>query len=179
MPLTRAQADTIIAARVAVPLARVGTVLGQMVATGLIDATLAPAWGVVGTSPDARLDDPLARALDELGLTPADRTAVGDADLARLGDAQAGRFLDLVTVRLLEMVRQQLSVGPKSQKFDTYSADYASAVEDIGKLIDSLTVEYRQRYLRSGVPTVVPARRTVRCNLDLDPCRGGWRDSLE
>jgi hypothetical protein len=134
--LTRAQVEAVTVARCKQP----------MTLAGLDAAT------VDGTNAD--LNDPIASALEYLGVSPADRSAVTDADLAVFDASDGARVLELVRIFTLTTCRDQAVALPQSQRWEDYQVDRGGLLVNWGRLIDDLWARYADRYDRSSAPAV-------------------------
>jgi len=125
MPLTRAQAETLLVARCGKLLAAVG-----------LDGTT-----VDGTN--AALTDPLAEALRSLAIAPASPAAVTTQDLAGVADASVPQLLDVAELRALETALANWTDPDQVAGQDNR--------QDLGRLRDSLekTVARKSERARS------------------------------
>ncbi len=123
MPLTRAQAETLLVARCGKLLAAVG-----------LDGTT-----VDGTN--AALTDPLAEALRSLEIAPASPAAVTTQDLAGVDDASVPQLLDVAELRALETV-----LGNWTDPDQTAGQDNR---QDLGRLRDSLEKSLARKSARA------------------------------
>lgn len=112
--------------------------------------------GMSTSSPDADLNEPLATALDELGLPPADRSLVVDADIASLQPAWQGRLIDLCEIRTLETALQQLVGRPRSIQWEDYRKDQGDPYRDLLGVIDLKWQRYRARWSQQSGLIVAP-----------------------
>jgi hypothetical protein len=141
VPLTRAQAEAVTIARCKMP----------MVLAGLDVAT--------SNGTNADLNDPIASALEYLGVYPSDRAAVADPDLAVFGQDEAARVLELVRLFTLTTCRDQALATPQSQRWEDYQVDRGALLANWGKLLDDLWARYADKYDRGAAPAVGPLDR--------------------
>ena len=138
MALTRANAEFILEAR-----------------TGPLLTAAGMAVTVVGSNVD--LNDPIARAVRDLGHSVASAVLVTDADVAAVTDAETDQFLDIATLHTLEAILGNLDdvdirVGPLSEKLNQLAEQIErkimrllSSLEDLyGYGRSSLTAGYIQ-----------------------------------
>jgi hypothetical protein len=129
-------------------------------------ASMARAGMSVDTSliPNIAFDDPIARALDYLGIPPADRTLPVDADLAQISAPPViqGQFLDLCEIFTFETALKLLMSKPQQQQWSTYSVTNANQAQLSQTMIDTLWSIYRDRYEKSAQPGVANMTREVR-----------------
>lgn len=122
---------------------------------------LLTAAGLNGTTHDgsnADLDDPIAVALLELGITPASITHPVDADCAHVSATDTLKCFDLAEVRTLESILGNLdevniTVGPRSESL----SDLAKQVEQkLARLQAQLLRKYGigQGTLTAGIITL-------------------------
>lgn len=139
MPLTRATAER------SVVLGVGATTLGAAGMAVTFDGE---------TAPNQDLGDPLRRAFDFFGLTPADPMNIVDTDLAQVTPALLGRFLLYLRIMTVEVARTHLATKPRSQKWEDYQIDYGELAKNLASLITSLWQEYRRCDLQLGQPAV-------------------------
>lgn len=132
--MTRAQAESVIVSRCRAVLTRAG-----LATTG---------------SPNADLNDPLATALDELGLPPGDRSAVIDLDLAPLAPSFQGRFIDLLEIRTLETALQQMIGLARSIQWEDYRKDSGDPFKNLSEVIDLKWARYNARWVQNATLVV-------------------------
>lgn len=136
--LTRYQYEVILVARCKGPLARAS-----------MSVVTDPA------NPNLDLNEPLATALDELGVPPGDRSLVIDADFTRLSPALQGRYIDLAEIRTLETAYQQVVMNPQLVQWEDYRTDQGSNwLTALQAFITSKWDRYRNKWLKSGAPVI-------------------------
>ena len=116
MALTRAQTESILIRRT-----------GRLLTAASLDGTT-----VSGANGD--LNDPLASALRQCGLSVANIASVADSDLASLADSDIDKLLDLAELRTLESCLGNLdlvdvSAGPISEKQGQLGTRLEAAIE--------------------------------------------------
>jgi hypothetical protein len=113
-------------------------------------------------TPNPDLDDPLATALEQLGLPPADRLSVTDADLARAGPNGGPRLLDLAEIAVLEGCVTAVSSSARRKKWGEDETEYSSSQgADLSKLIEIKRAAYRARWLTSRGVAIAPTDPAV------------------
>jgi len=137
MSLTRANAEAILVKRV-----------GPLLTAADMAVT------VVGTNDD--LNDPIGRAIRDLGYTVTSVVSIVDADVAQVTESEYDQFLDLATLRTLESILGNyddvdIRVGPRDEKL----SQTVELIEDkIKRLRDALERDY-------GWGMAVPVARVV------------------
>lgn len=111
MAIKRAQAETVIIARIRGWMEKINCTLFVLDATGSNET----------------FDDPLAFALRQCGIVPADYVTPVDADFAGLADAYVDRMLDYAEFRALRTAWQN-TVPDKRDAFDNVFTQLADAV---------------------------------------------------
>ena len=128
--LTRLEIDAALVARV-----------GKLLAWAGLSVTITP-----GT-PLAATNEPIASALEELGVNPATRSAVADGDLAKLDDSMQGQVVDLAELRAMEMAESTWSANPLRRRWDDYEEDFGRySAATISATIERKRKEYAARY---------------------------------
>jgi hypothetical protein len=149
MPITRANADSVLVDRLGKLLVRVGKY--DVAVNGPLTAP---------PSPVSCLNYPLGSALRQLSLYPATFAAVSDGDLAPLPDTSIERFLDLATLYTLTAVRGWCDEVDETKGMDSEKLSQTATLTD--KMIqwwqDYIVRRYGLRPMRyqSG-PAVMPA----------------------
>lgn len=123
-----------------------------------------------GTNPDA--NDWIARALETLGVPPADRASVTDADLTRIGLAGESRLLDLIEINAIEACFGQLVLMPRSITMPDYAKSYGDFIQGLEWLLVRLRDQYLARYARSGAPAI--GAMEPQLGYAFDPSRYRW-----
>lgn len=116
MALTRASLESILIRRA-----------GKQLTAASLDGTT-----VDGTNAD--LNDPLASALRQCGLSVANIASVSDSDLSALDDADIDKLLDLAELRTLESCLGNLDLvdvtaGPIKESFGQIGSRLEKAIE--------------------------------------------------
>jgi hypothetical protein len=138
-PLTRLQVEVMVSSRCRAPMSLAGM------------ATAAPGGPV---SDD--LNEPLATALDDLGLPPADRSNVVDSDLVLVRPDWQGRLVDLAEIRTLETALQGLVGRAKSIQWEDYRKDQGDPYAQLAGLIDLKWKRYQARWSQQAGLVVAP-----------------------
>jgi hypothetical protein len=115
--------------------------------------------------PNADLNEPIASALESVGVVPADRSFVTDDDLAKVSDAAAGRFIDLAEIRALEGFIAWQATRPARERFPDYSVDRVGAS---GESLLSILKRKQDRYdslWKGGGPKAAKMERGIRHTL--------------
>jgi len=102
MALTRANAEFLLVAQ-----------------TGPLLTAAGMATTVAGSN--ASLNDPIGRAVRNLGYTVGSAVLIGDTDVAQITDAQLDEFLDVATLHVLNAILTNLddvdiTAGPRTEK---------------------------------------------------------------
>lgn len=114
---------------------------------------------------NADLNDPLATALEELGLTPVDRTNVIDDDIAGLLVTQIPKFIDLLELRVLETCLNAFIASPSSQAWEDYKVERRTVIKDTQTLLDWKWQQFRAKWAQNNAPAVGRMDRATRHNL--------------
>lgn len=142
MAVTRAITEQVTVSRCAPTMKRAG-----------MDSTT-----VNGTNAD--LNDPIATALEGLGLFAANRAQVGDGDLAQMLMASQPKFLDLVEIRTLETCLGRIATYASGQAWEDYKEDRRTMIKDLTALVEWKWTQYRAKY-SSSAPAVCRMRPVV------------------
>lgn len=105
-------------------------------------------------TPNEDLSDPLATALEELGVLPADRSNVTDTDLLAISPSLQARFLDLVELRALETALQQIVAAAQSVQWEDYRKSSGMSPAAAQALLAMKWQRYQDRWSQSGVLAV-------------------------
>lgn len=140
MALTRANTEGIL-------VARCGPLLN---AAGM-------AITVVGTN--ASLNDPIGRAVRDVGYTVTDITNVADADVAHVSADSYDEYLDYATLHALESILGNyddvdITVGPRDERL---SQTIAQIERKIARLMKHIAAAYGY-----GIPAVTPGVITLK-----------------
>ena len=115
----------------------------------LLEARTGPLLTAAGMSTDVDgtnvdLNDPIARAVRDLGHTVASAVLVADADVAAVTDAETDEFLDTATLHTLEAVLGNfddvdIKVGPMSESL-------SQLAEQVERKIERLLAQLERLY---------------------------------
>lgn len=123
MALSRAQAESIL-------IRRGGTLL-----------TAASLDGTTVSGSNADLNDPLASALRQCGLTVANIASVADSDISALADTDIDKLLDLAELRVLESCLGNLDLvdvtaGPIKESLGQLGSRLEAAITRKGRAVE-------------------------------------------
>ncbi|MHC5541347.1 hypothetical protein ACYOEI_24260, partial [Singulisphaera rosea] len=111
-------------------------------------ATLGRSTASDGTNPD--LNDPIASALEDYGILPADRSNVSDDDLSKIDDSIQGQFVDWTEIRALEAFANDIAFKPRYQQWDDYRVDRNNMLEALRGMIKDKTQQFNTRHNSMG-----------------------------
>lgn len=118
----------------------------------------------ISGTPNPDMSDPIATALEELGVPPLDRSNVVDADIAILSPAIQARFLDLVEVRTLETSLQQILSFPQTIAWSDYRKTNGMSATDLQNFIAAKWQRYLDRWAHAGtlsIGTMCPQTQNI------------------
>lgn len=128
--LTRLQLDAALVARV-----------GNLMTWAGLSAAITPGQPLSSTN------EPIASALEELGVNPTDRSLVTTEDLAKFADAMQGQIVDLAEIRLIEVCESLAAGTPLRRRWDDYEEDFGRyTTATISGTLAQKRANYRARY---------------------------------